>query len=262
MEIKVVKIGGNIIDNEAVLEEFLDMYSRLPDPKVLIHGGGKLATAMCKKMGIETQMVEGRRITDSETLKIATMVYAGWINKKIVAGVHARGKRSIGLCGADSDIIRAAKRPVGEIDYGWVGDVEKVDAEALLEIILLGLSPVLSAITHDGRGQLLNTNADTVAAETASALARLFAITVNMYYCFEKQGVLTDLSNEESYVPHITPESYARLREQGIVSDGMIPKLDNAFYCLKNGVKAVYIGRHDKLLADVESPVGTKLSAK
>lgn len=243
----VIKIGGNVIDSGEALSGFLDTYAAIPGLKVLVHGGGKIASTIGLKLGIEPQMADGRRITDAATLDVVTMVYAGLVNKNVVANLQARGLNAIGLSGADANVIPAVKRPVKRIDYGFAGDLEagKIGVTALSALLENGFSPVIAPITHDGRGQLLNTNADTIAATVAEALSRQYEVT--LVYCFEKKGVLSDPENENSVILSINPGSYAALKEQGIVSKGMIPKLDNAFAALDGGVKQVRICRADDL---------------
>lgn len=243
----VIKIGGNVIDSEEALSGFLETYAAVPGLKVLVHGGGKIASTIGLKLGIEPQMADGRRITDAPTLDVVTMVYAGLVNKNVVAKLQARGLNAIGLSGADGNIIPAVKRPVKHIDYGFAGDLEagKIGVIALSALLESGFSPVIAPITHDGRGQLLNTNADTIAATVAEALSSQYEVT--LVYCFEKKGVLSDPEDDNSVILSINPASYAALKEQGIVSKGMIPKLDNAFAALGGGVKQVRICRADDL---------------
>lgn len=239
----LIKIGGNIIDEPEALKGFLKSYAAIPGMKILVHGGGKIASHIGRKLGIEPKMAEGRRITDEQTLSVVTMVYAGLVNKTIVAGLQAEGLNAIGLCGADGNIIPAVKRPVREIDYGFAGDISPAAiGEKPLSVLLdNGLSPVIAPITHDGKGQLLNTNADTIAATVGQALGRLYEVT--LFYCFEKKGVLRNPEDEDSVIFSINPQSYAQLKEQGIVSRGMIPKLDNAFSAMAGGVRRVHICR-------------------
>ncbi|MFT2007540.1 acetylglutamate kinase [Pontibacter sp. 13R65] len=239
----IIKIGGNILDSPAKLESFLLDFAALPEPKLLIHGGGKIASTIGKKLGIEPNMVEGRRITDAETLKLVTMVYAGLVNKNVVAQLQSMSCNAIGLTGADANIIPASKRPVKQIDYGFVGDVagpETINATVLDTFLKSGLTPVCAPLTHDKVGNLLNTNADTIASVLATAMAHLYQ--VKLIYCFEKKGVLQDADNDESVISRINKKSYKQLKEDGIVTLGMIPKLDNAFAALDQGVSAVIIG--------------------
>lgn len=252
-ELVIIKIGGNIIDNEKALNKFLLNYHSIKLPKILVHGGGKLATQLSEKLGIETKMVEGRRITDADTLNITTMVYAGLINKNVVAKLNAKGTNAIGLCGADAFLIPASKRKKIKIDFGFVGDVlnKKINTKLLNTLLKNGYSPVIAPITSDSKGQLLNTNADTIAASLATSLAKSFK--VKLVYCFEKQGVL----NNEKVIPIINKKIYAELKEYQIIKDGMIPKLDNAFDAIDNGVKSVIIGHADKIKQIIKSNAGT-----
>lgn len=237
--IKVYKIGGNIVDNPEVLESFLQMYSQIKEDKILIHGGGKLASQLAQKLSLEVKMHHGRRITDKATLDVALMTYGGLINKKIVATLQKLNVNSIGLSGADANVIKAVKRPIKDIDYGYVGDVTKVDAVMLKSFTRLGLSPVLCALTHDGKSQMLNTNADTIASEVAAALSVIEK--VELVYIFEKPGVLTDVEDQNSVIEFIDLKSLAELKEKSIVDKGMLPKLDNCFNALNKGVKKVII---------------------
>jgi acetylglutamate kinase len=235
----IIKVGGKIVEEEIPLRLLLKDFSRIAGGKILVHGGGKSATALAEKLGIETKMVNGRRITDAETLKVATMVYAGLVNKNVVAGLQSLGNNAIGLSGADLDIIRATKRAVGEIDYGFVGDINWINAQALTELLTNGAIPVVAPITHDGKGSLLNTNADTIASELATSLCSRYE--VRLIFCFEKAGVLMNEDDEKSVIPEIDPELFEELKSQGIISGGMIPKLENGFNALRRGVSAVVI---------------------
>lgn len=229
-----------MLEDKDATREFLSRFASIPGPKVLVHGGGRLATSLCERLGIESVMIEGRRVTDAQTLEIVTMTYAGLVGKTVVAQLQALGINAFGISGADFSCILSEKRPVrGGIDYGFVGDVKKVDVNILAEMASKGIVPVVAPITHDGKGQLLNTNADTMASETAKALAGQFDVTLT--YCFEKKGVLSDPSDEDSVIKEINAESYAALKGNGTVSGGMIPKLDNAFVALKAGVGKVVI---------------------
>jgi acetylglutamate kinase len=239
-KISIIKIGGNIIDNEANLASFLNAYAAVEGKKILIHGGGKLATKMAADLNIPQQMVDGRRITDAATLKIVTMVYAGYINKNIVAALQSKNIQALGICGADANIIRAHKRINASTDYGFVGDIDAVDSEKIVQLLEAGLSLVVAPITHDGAGQLLNTNADTMAQAIATAVSSMYE--VSLVYSFEKKGVLSDIQNNDSVIPVINPENYASLKAGGQVNEGMIPKLDNAFEALQKGVNRVIIG--------------------
>ena len=234
------KIGGAVLEDDKELEETLGFFSNLPGRKLLIHGGGRRASRMSRQLGIEPRMHEGRRITDTDTLEVVVMVYAGLENKKVVSMLQALGCNAIGLSGPDGNVILADKRPVKDIDYGYVGDVKAVNTRSLAALLEAGMTPVLCAITHDGNGQLLNTNADTIAAELAIALAGQYQ--ANLYYCFEKPGVMTDIDNMDSVIRYLDPELYAAYREQGVIAEGMIPKLDNAFRALKAGAASVQVG--------------------
>ena len=239
-KLSIIKVGGNIIDNEANLASFLNKFSCIEGPKILIHGGGKLATKMAADLHVPQQMVDGRRITDAATLKIVTMVYAGFINKNIVAALQSKNVNALGICGADANIIRAHKRISASTDYGFVGDIDTVDTEKIKQLLDAGLSLVVAPITHDGAGQLLNTNADTMAKAIATAISSVYE--VSLVYSFEKKGVLSDIHNNDSVIPVIDPENYASLKANGQVNEGMIPKLDNAFEALQKGVTRVIIG--------------------
>ncbi|QDO92852.1 acetylglutamate kinase [Formosa sediminum] len=243
--LKVVKIGGNIIDDDAALAEFLKGFATLKGPKILVHGGGKLATKMAKSMNIEVQMVDGRRITDGDTLDIITMVYGGKINKNIIAQLQANRCNSVGFTGADGNAIVSEKRPVKTIDYGFVGDVKHVNTKVPKVLLENDITPVFCAITHDGNGQLLNTNADTVTSELAIAFADLYQ--VELYYCFEKDGVLLDVNDANSVIEDINTKNYETLKADGIITDGMLPKLDNCFYAISNRVSKVCLGKPDML---------------
>jgi acetylglutamate kinase len=238
----IVKIGGNILDNPERLQSFLSDFAQLPGPKLLVHGGGKIASAFGQRLGITPHMVEGRRVTDAETLELVTMVYGGLVNKQVVAKLQALGCNAIGLTGADGNIIPAQKRPVKTVDYGFVGDVvgpESINVAALEAIIEAGLTPVFAPLTHDSQGNMLNTNADTIASVLATALATKYK--VQLVYCFEKKGVLQNAEEDDSVIPHIHTEKYKTLKEEGVVHAGMIPKLDNAFAALQQGVAQVLI---------------------
>lgn len=244
-KITVIKVGGKIVEESESLGNLLDRFAAIGGRKVLIHGGGRSATRMAERLGIESRMVDGRRITDSDTLQVVTMVYGGLVNKNIVAQLQARGINALGLTGADCNIIKAHKRPVKEIDYGFVGDVECADGAMLARLVEQGITPIVAPLTHDGKGNLLNTNADTMAAETAKALAVHYDVT--LIYCFELPGVMHYPEDAESLIPTITRESYSNLLADGTVSGGMIPKIDNAFNAIENGVKEVIITRADAI---------------
>ena len=252
-KLTVVKVGGKIVEEESTLCQLLDDFAAIEGCKVLVHGGGRSATALAGRLGIESRMVNGRRITDSEMLKVVTMVYGGLVNKNIVAGLQARGVNALGLTGADMNVICSVKRSVQEIDYGFVGDVRRVDADLLSDLIHKGVVPVMAPLTHDGEGHLLNTNADTIAGETAKALAAMF--DVSLVYCFEKKGVLLDEQDEESVIPQITFEAFHRYVADGTIQGGMIPKLENAFNALDSGVCEVFITR----ASDIAQRSGTRI---
>ena len=239
--LNIIKIGGNIIDDESQLNDFIQSLASLNEPFILVHGGGKLATDLAEKLNIPQQLIEGRRITDAETLKIATMVYAGYINKNIVAKLQKQNINSIGLSGADGNLMKATKRIHQEIDYGFVGDIsiENVNSNFLELLLQNGITPVICAITHNKQGQLLNTNADTIASVLASALATLFE--VKLTYCFEKKGVLNNPEDENSVIKNLDWETFQKLKKEGIINKGMIPKINNAFDALANGVKEIGI---------------------
>ena len=238
-KLTLIKVGGKIVEEEATLERLLADFSEIGGHKALVHGGGRSATALASRLGIESRMVNGRRITDSETLKVVTMVYAGLVNKNIVARLQALGINALGLTGADLNYMRSDIRPVAEVDYGFVGDVKEVNAGLLAELIYKGVVPVLAPLTHDKKGNMLNTNADTIAAEAAKALARYFDVT--LLYCFEKKGVLLDENDDESIIQRVTRPLFDQYVELGIIQGGMIPKLENSFEAVKAGVKQVII---------------------
>lgn len=239
----IVKVGGKIVEEPELLNKLLNDFVRVTGYKVLVHGGGKAATAMAARLGIETRMVEGRRITDEAMLEVVTMVYGGLVNKKVVAGLQSRNQNAAGFTGADLDLIRAKRRPVTDIDYGFVGDVENVNTRELRTLLRENVVPVIAPLTHDGRGQLLNTNADTIAAQLAIDLSHFFKVF--LFYCFEKKGVLSDPMDDESVMPELTEVSFVGNQELGIISTGMIPKLQNGFKALHNGVSEVLITNPD-----------------
>lgn len=261
----VVKIGGNVIDNPEALRSFLESFAGLKGHKILLHGGGKIATQVAEKLGIPTEMVDGRRITDHAMLDVVTMVYGGLVNKNIVATLQSLGVNALGVTGADAGIIRAHKRPVNEtvepvINYGFVGDIDEVNSKQIQVFLKSKLIPIVAPLTFDPvLGVMLNTNADTMASSVAVALAELY--DVNLVYCFEKKGVLLDPENDESIIPVLTPELYASCKAAGVIYKGMIPKLDNAFNALKNGVGQVTICHADQLRqALTKNTTGTKLT--
>lgn len=246
MTISIIKIGGNVIDNPPKLEAFLKLFSKFPGSKILIHGGGVMASRFGETLGVMPQMKDGRRITDLDTLHVVTMVYAGLINKQLVAKLQGLNQDALGLTGADGNLIRSKKRPVTEIDYGYVGDVQEINTR-LLEILLAEqVIPVVCAITHDKNGQLLNTNADTIASEMATSLSKKH--TVDLYFCFDRPGVLIDEKNDASLIPLINEEIYDELRKENVIHSGMIPKLENAFKALNDGVNHVWLGLPENLL--------------
>ncbi|MCC8070572.1 MAG: acetylglutamate kinase [Bacteroidales bacterium] len=256
-DIQVIKIGGNVIDNPEALAAFVKDFAALPGRKILVHGGGKEATRLSQQMGLETKMIDGRRVTDEDTLRLVTMVYAGSINKRIVAALQAAGCQAVGLSGADGNLICATRRPARPIDYGFVGDIDpqKVN-DAFIGLLLdNGYTPVVCAIEHDGQGTLLNCNADSVASSVAIAASRL--ATTDLTFCFEKLGVLKDVDDPASLITSITPDSYKELRAEGVVSAGMIPKIDNAFHAIDQGVRSVTIKHSDNL----SRPIGTTITA-
>ena len=241
----IIKIGGNIIDDEAAMSSFLEEFASLQERKILVHGGGKLVTKLAEKLGVEQQMVDGRRITDAETLKIATMVYAGYINKNIVAQLQSYQCNAIGLCGADGDVILAHKRKHPVLDYGFVGDVDAINTILLQNLLEQHIAIVFAPITHDQNGQLLNTNADTIAQELAKGLTSLYDVT--LIYSFERSGVLLNAEDDTTVISTINPKYYQQLRSKEKIFAGMIPKLDNAFEALNSGVKKVVIGKAEDL---------------
>lgn len=255
-KLTIIKVGGKIVEEEESLKKLLSDFSQIRGNKLLVHGGGRSATRLAEKLGVESQMVNGRRITDAETLKIVTMVYGGLVNKNIVAGLQALDINALGLTGADMNIIRSEKRPVSDIDYGYVGDVKHVNADILADLISQGVVPVLAPLTHDREGHLLNTNADTIAGETAKALATKFEVT--LVFCFEKKGVLMDENDDNSVIPSINKEEFKNLVDKGVIQGGMIPKLENSFEAIKSGVKEVIITQASEIGNELS---GTHISA-
>jgi acetylglutamate kinase len=256
----VVKIGGNIIDDNNKLALFLKDFAAIKGKKILVHGGGKLATQLAKDLGIEQAMVDGRRITDAATLKIVTMVYAGYINKNIVAKLQANKNNAIGFTGADANVIKAHKRLPSDskgIDYGFVGDIDSVNTSAILPLLQQDIAIVIAPITHDGNGQLLNTNADTIAQTIAVAMSNNYA--VSLLYCFEKNGVLLDANNDSTVIPSINKEEYQSLKEKALIFAGMIPKLDNAFAAINSGVTKVIIGKAEMIELLIVGKAGTTI---
>lgn len=258
-KLHVIKIGGNVIDDPKQLGAFLKDFSAIKELKILVHGGGKLATEMATNLGIKQTMIDGRRVTDAETLKVAVMVYAGLINKTIVAKLQAEQCNAMGFCGADGNLIRSKKREHPEIDFGFVGDIipDGIDAKQFEKLLNAGIVLVMAPITHDGMGNLLNTNADTMATKIASALTVAFDATLT--FCFEKNGVLKDIENDESFISSLNKENYLKLKSEGIISKGMIPKLDNAFDAIENGVKHVAICHAQNISSVTTQIKGTQL---
>lgn len=252
-KLTLIKVGGKIVEEPETLQQLLNDFSHIAGYKVLVHGGGRSATSIAAQLGIESQMVNGRRITDADMLKVVTMVYGGLVNKQIVAGLQAMGIDALGLTGADMDYMRACKRPVKDVDYGFVGDVTCTNGEKLQYLINQGTVPVLAPLTHDGQGHLLNTNADTIAGEAAKALAKFFDVT--LVFCFEKKGVLRNEHDDDSVIEKITPEDFRQYVSENIIQGGMIPKLENAFDALSAGVKEVIITRADQ----IHTTQGTKI---
>lgn len=238
-KLTLIKVGGKIVEEQDTLTALLERFSKIEGYKVLVHGGGRSATALATQLGIESKMVNGRRITDADMLRVVTMVYGGLVNKTIVAKLQALNINALGLTGADMNYMQSDKRPVKDVDYGFVGDVKKVDADLLSDLIKKGVVPVLAPLTHDKKGNLLNTNADTIAGEAAKALAKHFNVT--LVYCFEKKGVLMDANDDDSVIPEITKDLFVKYVEQEIIQGGMIPKLENAFAAIDAGVKEVVI---------------------
>ena len=236
----IVKVGGAVVEDEEQLNQLLKDFKAIEGAKILVHGGGRKATKMAERLGIETKMVEGRRITDEAMLEVVTMVYGGLVNKHIVACLQALSVDAIGLTGADADVIRSVKRPLKNgIDYGYVGDVERADCKKLTRMIEAGLVPVIAPLTHDGVGHILNTNADTMASETAKAMAELYDVT--LIYSFEKRGVLRNPDDDNSVIAQITREDFERYKANGTISGGMLPKIENALAAINSGVGRVII---------------------
>lgn len=250
----IIKVGGKIVENSESLNSLLKDFAAVEGKKLLVHGGGRSATQMAARLGVETKMVDGRRITGEAMLEVVTMVYGGLVNKRIVAGLQALGIDAVGLTGADMNIVLSDKRKVSAVDYGWVGDVKRVNAEAVATLIESGCCPVVAPLTHDGCGHMLNTNADTMAGEMAKAMAAHYDVT--LMFCFEKPGVLADENDDSSLIPTITPAVLDDLKRRGVVSGGMIPKLDNAIACVSAGVESVVITQADRI---ADPYAGTKI---
>ena len=239
-KLSIVKIGGHVIDDDRLLDSFLKDFAQLKSTKMLVHGGGKLATRLSRRLGISVEMENGRRITSSENLEVVTMVYAGLVNKRICAALQGYGCSAMGVSGVDANSILSEKRKVGTVDYGWVGDVKAVDADLIRGFLSSGITPVFCPISHDGKGHLLNINADTVAAELAIAMSRYFE--TELIYCFEKNGVLSDVENSDSVIEVISPQTYHELKASGKIASGMLPKMANCFNALERNVSGVTIG--------------------
>ncbi len=252
-KVTVIKVGGAIVEQPDNLDEMLKCFCAVPGHKVLVHGGGRSATRIAARLGVESEMVDGRRITDDSMLEVVIMVYGGLVNKQIVAKLQALGVNAVGVTGADMNLIRSHKRPVGKVDYGWVGDIDIANGDAISTLIDNGVMPVVAPLTHDGEGHLLNTNADTIAKEVAYSLTPHYDVTLT--FAFEKAGVLRDTNDDRSVIPHITEEQYLLMKEEGSVSGGMIPKLDNAFEAIRKGVSRVVI----TAATDISGEKGTVL---
>ncbi len=252
-KLTLIKVGGKIVEEPDTLQQLLRDFSSIEGHKVLVHGGGRSATKIASQLGIESQMVNGRRITDAEMLKVVTMVYGGLVNKNIVAGLQSLQVNALGLTGADMNIMRSDKRPVKDVDYGFVGDVKEVNADVLASLIQQGIVLVLAPLTHDKQGHMLNTNADTIAGEAAKALAKYFDVT--LMFCFEKKGVLLNEDDDESVIPEIDRASFQKYVAEGIIQGGMIPKLENAFQAIDAGVKEVIITQ----ASEIHKHTGTRV---
>lgn len=244
-ELTIIKVGGKIVEDPQSLEQFIQKFNTVSGLKVLIHGGGRSATTVAHSLGIETQMIDGRRVTDKAMLDIVKMVYGGLVNKNIVASLQALGIDAIGLTGVDANLIKSHKREVVDVDYGFVGDIDEVNSQFLSQLILSQKTPVIAPLTHDGAGSILNTNADTIASACATALVDFF--DVKLVYCFEKKGVLSDADNDDSVIDQLSPTLYKELVKRGVINGGMIPKLDNSIAAIRKGVKEVIITSADQL---------------
>lgn len=252
-KITIVKVGGAVVEDEATLEQLISVFSAISGRKVLVHGGGRSATRIAQSLGIESHMVNGRRITDTDMLRVVTMVYGGLVNKNIVARLQAHGINALGLTGADMNVIRAHKRPVKDVDYGFVGDVDEADGQRLQMLADAGIVPVIAPLTHDGQGNMLNTNADTMASTVAKALAPYYDVT--LVYSFEKPGVMRDPDDDSSVIPVITRADFDRLVAEGTISGGMIPKLENALSAVDEGVEKVVITRADAISGEAGTAI-------
>lgn len=255
-KLTIVKVGGGILEDPLQLDVLVQSFAKIPGRKILVHGGGKIATEMAKRLGVEVEMIEGRRLTSAEMLEVVMMVYGGLVNKNVVAKLQAQNCNAAGFTGADANIILAEKRPVKVIDYGWVGDVKSINTPILQGLLEQNITPVIAPLTHDGQGQMFNTNADTMASVLAGALSKLY--TVHLWYCFEKPGVLTDASNDDSVIEQLPYTVFKNYQQSGVITDGMIPKLDNGFDALAKGTKEVIIGATAALLQDTFT--GTQLT--
>lgn len=253
-KLTLIKVGGKIVEEADTLKHLLRDFAAIEGYKVLVHGGGRSATKIASQLGIESKMVNGRRITDADMLHVVTMVYGGLVNKNIIAGLQALDVNALGLTGADMNIMRSEKRPVAEVDYGFVGDVKEVNADLLATLIKQGIVPVLAPLTHDKKGNMLNTNADTIAGEAAKALAKHFDVT--LMFCFEKKGVLLDENDDDSVIPELSQEEFQHYVEEGVIQGGMIPKLENAFHAIDAGVKEVIITK----ASEIEKGNGTHIA--
>ena len=253
----IIKIGGNVIDNLQALNSFLIDFAAIKEKKILVHGGGKIATSIGDKLGIASNYIDGRRITDDDTIDLVTMVYGGLVNKKITALLQSKNCDAIGLTGADGNLIPAQKRPVKTIDYGWVGDVDakNLPVQKWNTFLENGLVPVVAPLTHDGKGNMLNTNADTIAAVLSTALSEIYS--VNLIFCFEKEGVLTDMNDEVSVIRNLDEDLYNKLKKENKLFAGILPKIDNAFSAINNGVAKVIIGKSSKLIQLTKGEAGT-----
>lgn len=245
-KLSVIKIGGAVIENQEMLEAFLEDFQKIAGPKILIHGGGRIATEIGNKQGIKANMVEGRRVTDDQTIDLVTMVYGGLVNKKMIARLQAMGINAIGMTGADGGIIKSEKRPVKNgVDYGWVGDPKEVNGEVLEKLLMARLTPVIAPLTHDGKGKILNTNADTMAGTVAVAMTAYYEVELSL--TFELEGVMKDVNDPNSMIPTFRQDYFEEMKVSGAIHAGMIPKLENAFYALNQGVKAVRICKFDQI---------------
>ena len=254
-KLTIIKVGGKVVENTSSLQKLLVNFSSIDGLKILVHGGGNIATELANKMGLEVQMVNGRRITDAKMLDLVVMVYGGMVNKKVVAGLQALECNAVGLTGADLNIIRAIRRPVKEIDFGFVGDIVKVNAEALKKLLSNGFVPVIAPLTHDKQGQIFNTNADDITNAVARSLVSYY--DVRLIFCFDKKGVLSDVNDENSLIPKLTKSEFNTLLNKKVINSGMVPKLENGFDSLESGVKQVFVTDVNGI--DQDNPNGTEL---